>query len=178
MSQISLLALVTTRFCVTFPVVGLSITCLMILSIIHSRSLLQFVVLLFQISQWLKSPAGQEPAKAMPACSWSKKAPRSEINTSHRVPSLTLVSKLSTCSWLFLRQLFTIYSFLNVESNPAAPWYPLGPSDQVVAIHSHTSVMGFIPPNFSKGNQGIALPALWPPAPSVCCSCCVHWKFI
>lgn len=52
------------------------------------------------------------------------------------------------------RQLFTMYPFLDVEGNTVAPPSSPVPVDQLVAIDSLcTSLVGFIPPSFSKGSQ-------------------------
>ncbi|KAK4815818.1 hypothetical protein QYF61_007427 [Mycteria americana] len=49
--------------------------------------------------------------------------------------------------------LFTLYPFLDIDGNTSVPPSPPVPSEQPVAIDSHTPVMGFVPPGFSNGNQ-------------------------
>jgi len=54
------------------------------------------------------------------------------------------------------RQLFTIYPFLDIEGNIFTPPSSPVPSEQPVAIDSHTLVMGFVTPSFSNDNEVLA----------------------
>ncbi|KAK4832696.1 hypothetical protein QYF61_025157 [Mycteria americana] len=68
------------------------------------------------------------------------------------ISSLALVTNRSSIASP-LRQLFTLYPFLDVEGDASSPPSSPVPSEQPVAIDSHTPVMGFVPPSFSNGKS-------------------------
>ena len=49
-------------------------------------------------------------------------------------------------------QLFTLYSFLDVEGNAFPPPFSPVPSEQLVVVDSYTPIVEVILPGFSNGN--------------------------
>ncbi|KAK4831084.1 hypothetical protein QYF61_015282 [Mycteria americana] len=70
------------------------------------------------------------------------------------ISSLALVTNRSSIASP-LRQLFTLYPFLDVEGNASTPPSSPVPSEQPVATDSRSPVMGFVPPSFN--NEGTML---------------------
>lgn len=67
--------------------------------------------------------------------------------------SLTLTHVFDLLVAFLQGQLLTFYSFLDVEGNASSsPSWPV-PSELLVAIDIHTTVVGIIPPDFSDSND-------------------------
>jgi len=84
------------------------------------------------------------------------------VDTNHKVPFVALVSNSYPQAFDLLvavlqGQLFTLYRFLDIEGNASTSFSLPVPSEEPVAIDSHTPVMGFVPPSFSNGDQVTAL---------------------
>lgn len=150
----------------------------------HSRNLKDCLQLLFRhVQGWLKSPSSTRARERDASCSWSEKASSegsSWLGACHRHRPKVLLFSVSLrylpafdLLMAVLQRLFTLNPTLDVKGNPSASPSSHVPSEQPVAIVSHTPAMGSIPLSFRNDNN---FPAVqWLPTSPVCCPYCVPW---